>query len=969
MNRARSLRNETALNSISPERAGGIMYDTLAYINEMQLQGANPLLLSKIYDSVAEMEADPAPVSDLDGSALLPGQLVCIVTGDPDDPEDGLVYRYDGTEDDTSSWTAVGKIGSNPYLEGYQYMGKAVLTPTPTDPGVPTQKVFYQATESGTYGNFGNLVVNDGEAVNLKWDGTAWSKEVAEIATDSQLNRKTLQIIPLNSAQKEDYYINTSDLVDTTETIRSILFPFTGRHIIKAKSDLACKVYFLTEPPVVGASAPLCSGTSGVSIQAGAQIITPADIKYISINVAVGATITSFVVDGVYDLVGGIADLAQKAKINPFFVEPLDATNRVIELYLTGLDITKKYHISQLGLEGDGKMRMTIADENNNEVARAREAQNTKSIVSVLERNSSGITGYAILDIKAGDLYQSLYSGQIENSVVSSLDYSPSIKSYLASGEIPAKMNSLYGADFVNLYNTITWNVGQYLYIYHFGQDDADTLKGCRIGSSNSYDFAVPFFVRKGDIIEWQGAATALSDAVATAAVCATDESGHAYTSILNISGLPAEDRLHYRFVADRDMWVSCNVRHDANSAEHFHWYRSKALADVVDNLYGRKPLFPSKEIVDLLAQCKKRETLDSLAASEAESIDDPHTGNQVEQLCLIHFSDIHNDYVRFKRLLDFKKKFSAPLPYIDDILLTGDITGSRYSNYDKSIMALDGYKDVLMVIGNHDVYDHNGDAPVSDYSDPQYWATQQEKYELWMMGKENAGSANNNIASWGVVQPSGVGVDGYYPCYYYKDYTAQKVRLVVLDCMDRDGAAVQLAWFNSVLSDTLDENNAAYGYHVLVADHFATRISFADTLPLDTGFHSLADMFAPNIGTAIASYADAVDAFINNGGNFVCWLCGHFHWDSVATTAAHPKQLFIAIASASISEHMEHRARVLNQESEDLFNIVAIDTFRRHIRVARIGSKFDRYLQHAGTMCVSYDSTGDKTPHLLRTY
>ena len=191
MERARALRNETALNSITPDRAGGIMYDTLAYINEMQLQNANPLLISKIYDSVADMEDDSAPVSDLDGSNLMPGQLVCIVTGDPDDPEDGLVYRYDGTEGGTSSWTAVGRIGSDPYLEGYQYMGKAVLSPTPTDPGAPTQKVFYDATEPGTYGNFGGLVVNTGEAVRFKWDGTGWTKEVTGIAPadSTALNR------------------------------------------------------------------------------------------------------------------------------------------------------------------------------------------------------------------------------------------------------------------------------------------------------------------------------------------------------------------------------------------------------------------------------------------------------------------------------------------------------------------------------------------------------------------------------------------------------------------------------------------------------------------------------------------------------------------------------------------------------------------------------------------------------------
>ena len=213
MERARSLRNETALNSITPERAGGIMYDTLAYINEQQLDGSNPLLISKIYDSVADMEADPAPVSDLDGTALVPGQIVCIVTGDPDDPEDGLVYRYDGTEDDTSSWTAVGRIGSDPYMDGYLYMGKAVLSPTPTDPGTPTNKVFYVASAPGTYENFDNIVVNDDEVVYLKWDGSGWLKDVTGAAASSfvsNLAGKMLEMTPEVHRDQADRYIETT---------------------------------------------------------------------------------------------------------------------------------------------------------------------------------------------------------------------------------------------------------------------------------------------------------------------------------------------------------------------------------------------------------------------------------------------------------------------------------------------------------------------------------------------------------------------------------------------------------------------------------------------------------------------------------------------------------------------------------------------------------------------------------------
>lgn len=107
--RAQSLMNETALNSITPPRAGGIMYDTLLVLNQMQLEGAS-LLISKVYASVSAMEADTTPTSDLTGRVLKPGQLVVIVTSDTSSSDMGSEYRYNGP----GSWTYVGKVGGLP---------------------------------------------------------------------------------------------------------------------------------------------------------------------------------------------------------------------------------------------------------------------------------------------------------------------------------------------------------------------------------------------------------------------------------------------------------------------------------------------------------------------------------------------------------------------------------------------------------------------------------------------------------------------------------------------------------------------------------------------------------------------------------------------------------------------------------------------------------------------------------------
>ena len=105
--RAAALRNETALNSIDPERAGGIMYDTLIALNELWLQQGAALVISKIYASVAAMNADTRPVSDLTGRPIRPGMVVVIASSDSDN---GSVYRYNGP--DSPSWSLVGKIGN-----------------------------------------------------------------------------------------------------------------------------------------------------------------------------------------------------------------------------------------------------------------------------------------------------------------------------------------------------------------------------------------------------------------------------------------------------------------------------------------------------------------------------------------------------------------------------------------------------------------------------------------------------------------------------------------------------------------------------------------------------------------------------------------------------------------------------------------------------------------------------------------
>lgn len=68
--------------------------------------------------------------------------------------------------------------------KGYQFRG--IATPS-TNPGTPDWPVFYIATEAGTYSNFNDISVADGEAVILEWNDGAWTKKTTGLATKQEI--------------------------------------------------------------------------------------------------------------------------------------------------------------------------------------------------------------------------------------------------------------------------------------------------------------------------------------------------------------------------------------------------------------------------------------------------------------------------------------------------------------------------------------------------------------------------------------------------------------------------------------------------------------------------------------------------------------------------------------------------------------------------------------------------------------
>ena len=137
----------------------------------------------------------------------------------------------------------------NALAEGYLYKGVADHT---TNPGTPTEKVFYIASDPGTYSNFGTgISVAEGEVAILKYD-TAWHKEVTGAATAAQVTElgqevglydESVAVVAGSGFSKKIY--GSFQAGDT------IYISFTGRNLfsknIVVRDDANTEMYSIAE--------------------------------------------------------------------------------------------------------------------------------------------------------------------------------------------------------------------------------------------------------------------------------------------------------------------------------------------------------------------------------------------------------------------------------------------------------------------------------------------------------------------------------------------------------------------------------------------------------------------------------------------------------------------------------------------------------------------------------------------------
>lgn len=287
------------------------------------------------------------------------------------------------------------------------------------------------------------------------------------------------------------------------------------------------------------------------------------------------------------------------------------------------------------------------------------------------------------------------------------------------------------------------------------------------------------------------------------------------------------------------------------------------------------------------------------------------------------HFSDVHGASTSVQRVLELANSVSG----IDDIICTGDIVRDHFSDGLGFWNVIEGSEKILTVIGNHDV--------VIDSSDWNNLISQAQRYETFI-----APYASN----WGAITTEN-------KSYYYKDYADGKLRLIVLDCMLKNtDATEQNTWLANVLSSAKSS-----GYSVVIAEHYPV----SNARKIDCTFtNEIRDIQSYDV--LDTSYQQTVQAFMDNGGDFVCYLAGHVHNDRILYNADYPKQIFIMVDTADYginAEYYSDTARQYGEKSQDLFNLVSIDTYAKLIKIIRIGADKDCLMRRKKILTLNYSN------------
>ena len=787
---------------------------------------------------------------------------------------------------------------------GYQFMGMA----TPINPGsaqTPDYKCFYLATTPGTYTNLGGLVVADGEVAILKYD-TSWTKVVTGIATAESVSQL---------GQKVGYPTLRNGSRGNTENPNAVtteVYPTYGKQYVEV---------IINRPNTSGYKYVLSVESTDSSDDLG-KLVMAAEL--VGPHRGITGRLDTFIIDmnlTSYPNTKGLmvqideVSISDESVSNPLRVGDLDGA-----VILRAND----YYFDYLKERADAPV--VVYDENALPfITLVGDGQNYASSINGLsvinghiyrvffQQNvdRTGVSSGRILDIK------------INGSVVFSRNYGDNVPAY-ADVEINTSVESnvlsiggrcAVNVQYVAAVQDITMaNVNEKSLLLKKTTAVSSWEAGKRIENDLTVSMSVSTWKKSTPIHLLAGQEIFVVTGDTTSGkwkIFETDSSESYYAPIVGTMSTYYDGVVTLHYKAIRDMYVVCQTTNVANENSFMVGYAFVCEYE--------KPNCIEENGRDLSLQ----RFLQYSRTVKGGSIE-----NIRKNLVLAHFSDIHQNADNLSHIMQYCQYYGE---YIDDVINTGDnvansfnqTTDADYKTFIENNLA----QSVLFCIGNHDTVRYeNGSYDWTYYAGASAYTRYIAPY----------------IDNWNVVHDG----DASH-CYYYKDYSNEKVRLIVIDVMGWNTA--QLNWLVDVLSSAITN-----GLQVVIASHYPADMSVQEC--------TFTSLFAPAFGTSVINEdaLSAVDTFISNGGVFVAWLTGHVHRDYIGTITNHPNQLVIAISTASGANgqsQFDNVQRTKGTKSYDLFNIISIDTYNQRLSMFRVGADLDMYQRHIGAICYDYQN------------
>ena len=372
----------------------------------------------------------------------------------------------------------------------------------------------------------------------------------------------------------------------------------------------------------------------------------------------------------------------------------------------------------------------------------------------------------------------------------------------------------------------------------------------------------------------------------------------------------------------------------------------------------------------------------------------------EVASLGLLHYSDIHGDDTAARKILSYISEYA---PYIDAVVNTGDAVhffADATAEYPHDVTWWRGTglaEKSLYVLGNHDGAVHS-DAK-GHLEGSADWDFKGKEWDFDQFFADYAGTL-------GYVFPEGCDDPAspcYKSCFWHKDFEAAKIRILGLDGIHHNDAFryftnEQEDWLAARLAETLDPESPVCGYSVIIVCHYPLDDFSGDNAYWDESAHRFVYNFHPKGGKVMdertgtmtnfhsyhrASYTmnkcftlrsreaadiyfgyekgpenpigDIVQAWVDKGGRFIVWLCGHCHSDMLYYPEKYPGLLCLAIDQAGYLRGSNLSDRPDDSESRVCANFYGIDTQNGLFKIVRLGMSLDRYMVRRDFLCYDY--------------